>query len=88
MTKQTLDQAMYLARSGKSPSLRSAARALDGRIMGDAATRQAMSDVRTGLPLQSQRSYTIEEFIACAYYLESDRYRTVLTDEQIFGGEA
>lgn len=79
MTKQTIEQAIHLASTGKSRGLRSAANSLDGHVMGDAAARQAMSDVRLGLPVPSMRSYTLDQFVARAYTIDSSgRYRSAV----------
>jgi hypothetical protein len=80
MIKQSLKQAIYLATSGKSRDLSRASRALDGKPVGGwPETRQARMQLRDDLPLQSQRAYTVDEFISALYTVDSsDRYRSTV----------
>lgn len=78
MKQQTLKQALYLAASGKSQSLRRAAGALEG--LPDGAwpeTRQGMSWIHDELPPRTERAYTVAEFVAAAYEVDpiTERYR-------------
>lgn len=87
MTKQSLKQAIFLATSGKSRALRSAALTLDGVPASDQVlVEQALRRVRDELPNRQLREYTVEEFRAAMYHVGSDDvYRTALTDAQRFG---
>ena len=77
---QTLDQAVHLAKSGKSKSLSSAACSLLGKPVGGwPETQQAMRELRDELPLRSQREYTVQQFVDAVYITDSaDRYRSRL----------
>ncbi len=82
MATQTLEQAIHLAKSGKSHELRSAAVALEGLPVGGwGETEQARREGVLGqLPLRSQRSYTIDQFISAVYTVDqADRYRSTVT---------
>ena len=83
MAKQTLEQAVHLAKTGKSKSLVIAAKSLLGCPVGGwGQTAQARLQVREELPLRSQRDYTLDEFIAAAYTTNStDRYVSKLFSE-------
>ena len=83
MAKQTLKQAVYLAKSGQSKSLASAANSLLGCPVGGwGETEQAMHRVREELPLRSQRDYTLADFVGAVYTTNSlDRYVSKLWDE-------
>jgi hypothetical protein len=71
MSKQTLQQAVILARTGKSRDLSMAARILDHKPEGNwAETQQAMRELRGFLPLSSQRAYTWQEFVAAVYRVD------------------
>jgi hypothetical protein len=78
--KQTLKQALLLARSGKSKALARAGHYLSGCPEGGwAETAQAMRRIRDELPLRSERDYTLDEFVSAAYIVDSaDRYRSAL----------
>lgn len=71
--KESLKKALFLAETGKRRGLR----ALDGKPAGGwPETQQARRDTREALPLQSQRAYTVDEFVSAFYTLDSaDRYR-------------
>jgi hypothetical protein len=77
---QTLKQAIYLAQSGKSRSLVSAAKSLDGCPVGGwPQTEQVRRELRNELPVRSLRSYTADEFISALYTVDSsDRYRSTV----------
>lgn len=84
MSKQTLKQALYLARAGKSRPLRGAAMALRGLPEGGwAETQAAMREIEERIPARDARSYSVEEFVAGAYSVEGNgrdagRYRSKL----------
>ncbi len=68
MTKQTLNQAVFLARSGKSHDLYTASRVLiHVPVGGWPETRQAFTRLAEMLPDREARAYTIEEFVAEMY---------------------
>ena len=78
MAKQTLKQAIHLGQSGKSKSLSRAICYLHGCPVGGwPETEQAMMRIADELPFRSDRSYTIDEFVASAYEVDfARRYRT------------
>lgn len=80
MSKQTLKQAIYLATSGESRPMQSAARALDGKPVGGwPDTQQARREVRNALPVPGARSYTVDQFVSALYTVDSlDRYRSTV----------
>lgn len=68
MNKQSLEQAVQLARTGKSRELARAARVLHGLPQGGwPQTQQAMRDLRGFLPIRELRDYTVSEFISACY---------------------
>lgn len=68
---QTLQQALHLAKSGKSRDLAFAANALTGCPEGGwAETDQARRQILEWLPLRCERGYTIDQFIAAAYAVD------------------
>jgi hypothetical protein len=73
---QSLEQAITLARHGKSVSLVRAARALDGCPLGNwAETQQARLHLAGYLPPRSSRSYTIDQWIDAMYAVSpANRY--------------
>jgi hypothetical protein len=75
---QSLNQALYLAFTGKSRSLAGCITELAGKPVGGwAETQQAKRHIRDELPVRSMRAYTLDEFISAAYIVDSsDRYRT------------
>lgn len=75
MSKETLKQALYLARRMER-SYAIAANALDGCPVGGwGETQRARSLISEVLTLE--REYTIEEFVDAAYTIDTtDRYRT------------
>lgn len=78
---QTLKQAVHLAKSSKSKSLRMAAFSLEGCPVGGwSETQSALRNIAELLPGRSFREYTIEEFIAEVYTVRShdDRYQSLL----------
>lgn len=71
MAKQTLNQAIMLARTGKSADLARAAVALNGLPEGGwAETKQARVRLIDDLPMKNAREYTADEFIAAIYDIE------------------
>ena len=78
--RQTLDQALELARSGKSRDLEHAASILSGKPVGGwPETTQARAELVDHLPFRSDRAYTVEEFVAAAYEIDRlDYYRAKL----------
>jgi hypothetical protein len=76
MTKQTLAQAIHLARAGKSRALVRAVHALDGKPPGGwGETMQAWREMVGDLPLRSQRDYTADEFVDAVYGVDGGRFR-------------
>ena len=74
MAKQSLKQAVHLAKTGKSKALATAARCLHGLPEGGwPQTQQARLDILEYLPLRDMRSYTITEFIGATYLLEEHK---------------
>jgi hypothetical protein len=80
MKKQTLDQAVLLARSGKSKDLQRAAMYLSGcPTGGDPATVEAWQQMRDELPRPNEREYSEGEFVAAVYTIDNARrYRSAL----------
>lgn len=80
--RQSLACAIRRARSGESRDLARAARALDGCPVGGwPETEQAKRAILNDLPLRSCRSYTVDQWIAAVYRVDSaDRYRSTLDD--------
>lgn len=75
--RQTLDQALCLARLGHSRRLGQALNILHGVPLGGwSETRQAYSTLGELLPARSARAYTIEQFVEAAYSIRDGRYRT------------
>lgn len=69
--RQTLDQAVYLAKSGKSESLSRAASHLDGLPVGGwPKTEEAMQRTIDDLPWAFDRSYTCRQFVEALYTIE------------------
>lgn len=81
---QTLTQALHLATTGKSAALTRAANYLIGLPEGGwPETMQARERILAELPIRSERSYTLSEWIAAAYRVEEQRnaagiYRSAL----------
>lgn len=81
---QTLEQALFLARSEKSRDLVRAANALLNLPEGGwPDTRQAIESILAALPVRSERTYTLAEWIAAAYRVEpqhnaAGRFRSAL----------
>ncbi len=76
MPKQTLTQALHLARTGKDRQLRRAARRLHGLPEGGwAETEQAMREIMGLLPFSFQRDYTLGEWVAATHYVVPDKSR-------------
>jgi hypothetical protein len=72
MAKQTLKQALHLVDTGKMRVTSLVGLPAGG--WGD--TQQALRQLREDLPLRSERSYTIDEFVSARYELDhADRYR-------------
>lgn len=79
MAKQTIEQALHLARSRKSKSLTHAASLLDGvEIANDAARITARNEVEGHLPHRTDRAYTLQQWVNAAYDTRGDRYRSLL----------
>lgn len=80
MTKQTLTQAIHLARTGLSRTMARAAHALDGCPIGSwPETEQARRQIRDDLPARSCRRYTVDQFVDAAYRVDAaDRYSCAL----------
>jgi hypothetical protein len=76
--RQTLAQAVMLARFGQSKDLARAASALDGCPVGGwPETQQARRAILDDLPVRSLRAYTLDEWISAVYTVDyADRYRT------------
>lgn len=86
---QTLAQAIHLATSGKSRALRSAALELEGKPVGGwPETEQALRQLRADLPLQSEREYTVEDFVDALYTVSGDRYRSNVRAAEVQADEA
>jgi hypothetical protein len=64
---QTLNQALYLARSGESQNLKLAANRLDGIAPGTGGVDQALDDIMGWLPHRSDRAYTRDQFVAATH---------------------
>jgi hypothetical protein len=75
--QQTIRQAMAATRVDKSNMARAAC-ALDGCPVGGwGETAQAMRQIAEYLPSRSERTYSVAEFVAAAYYVDhADRYRS------------
>lgn len=87
-TKQTLAQALELARTGKDRDLQRAARILHGLPEGGwGETQEAMRELEGHLPFDFQRDYTVAQFVAAAYTVSSGptgfagRYESRFTEE-------
>jgi hypothetical protein len=83
--KQSLEQALHLARTNKSRDLNRAASMLDGLPCGGwPQTTQALAELSDLLPLRDDRAYTVAEFIDAAYKLRphknaADTYEKALS---------
>lgn len=78
--KQTLVQAVYLATSGKSRELRSAACCLIGTMPGSGERAQAHRQMVSLLPVRRLRAYTAEQFLESVCRMD-DGERWHLRDE-------
>lgn len=68
MEKQSLDQAVFLARTGKSEDMARAARCLNGLPVGGwAETEQAFMRLAEYLPQPHCRAYTVAELVDQLY---------------------
>lgn len=87
---QTLAQAIHLATTGKSRTLRGAATELHSKPVGGwPETEQALRQIKDALPLRDARDYTLDEFVGAMYLVDSaDRYRSNILDAEWRADEA
>lgn len=78
----TLDQALFLARTGRSKSLRLAAFRMHGIPINDGRIDEAWNDLAGWLPHRSERDFTINDWVRATNRVDATgRYEATLTSE-------